>query len=116
MTSMRRREIGRLLSIACASIFIRVLLFTALLLSLHYSPERVARMRDGYHYLDYAHGIVVGKFASIDPFHRRLFPGYPVLIAAFTMTGLRPEIAALILNWFAAAATAPLAAILFGDD
>jgi hypothetical protein len=112
MTTTEKRE---LVCIGAAAFIARVALFAALVTILHFSPARIPQMRDGYHYLDYARGIAAGDFARIDAFHRRLFPGYPLLIAALNVLGIPTGAAALALNWLAAALTAPLTAILFRD-
>jgi hypothetical protein len=49
MTTTEKRE---LICIGAAALTARVVLFAALVTILHFSPARIPRMRDGYHYLD----------------------------------------------------------------
>jgi hypothetical protein len=106
-----------LLTIALAAALARVLLSLALITIAHIPPSRIPRMRDSHSYLDYARGIEQGRsgFAELDPYDRRLFPGFPLLIAAVHQTGIPIGIAALALNWTAVAASAVLTALLFQD-
>jgi hypothetical protein len=75
-----------------------------------------ARAADGYQYLDYAHAWR-GDMAELEshPLYRRLFPGYPALIAALSAAGVPEPAAALLPSWLAAPAVAVLAALVFGD-
>jgi hypothetical protein len=75
-----------------------------------------AKAADGYQFLAYAHAWR-GDMAELaaHPYYRRLFPGYPALIAALESLGVPESAAALLPSWLAAPAVAILCVFAFGD-
>jgi hypothetical protein len=57
----------------------------------------------------------VTSASSFDPFHQRVFPGYPALIALAHSTGLSLEVGAVLVNWLCVGLVAVLTTKLFAD-
>ncbi len=111
----RFRPGGRdLIAIAAAAFALRVIVAVAALWRFEMTAPEFAFLRDGDSYIRVAVA-VTGDESVVKPFDWRVFPGYPGLIAAAHLLGARADIAALILNWSCAAATAVLSALLFKD-
>lgn len=72
-------------------------------------------LRDGPSYLAYASAIGDGRsgFERLAEYDRRVFPGYPLLLAAIGADRL--PLAGIVLNWLAAGAAAVLAWRLYDD-
>lgn len=71
---------------------------------------------DGYQYIAYARGWL-GDTAELaaHPIYRRLFPGYPALIAVLVRLGVPLPAAVLLPSWLACGAVAVLSARAFRD-
>ena len=108
-----RRE---LLGMAALALGLRIALFAWATAATGTSFTDYARAADGYQYLACAHAWR-GDMAELaaHPYYRRLFPGYPALIAALAAAGMPEPAAALLPSWLAAPAVAVLAALVFGD-
>lgn len=72
------------------------------------------KLRDSSSYIHYAEAIR-GDGGALTLFDRRVFPGYPALIAGVSALGLAIPSAALLLSWFATATTAVLTTVLYKD-
>ncbi|HTQ79446.1 MAG TPA: hypothetical protein VMM92_05580 [Thermoanaerobaculia bacterium] len=108
-----RRE---LLAMAVFALSLRIALFALATGLTHTTFAAYAGAADGYQYLSYAHAWR-GDAADFvaHPYYRRLFPGYPALIAALSVIGVPEAAAALLPSWLAAPFVAVLAALYFGD-
>jgi len=105
-----------LLLMAVLAVALRVALF-ALATSLTGTGfADYAGAADGYQYVAYARGWL-GDLAELDahPYYRRLFPGYPALIAVLARLGVPVPAAALLPSWLACGAVAVLCALWSRD-
>lgn len=75
-----------------------------------------ARLRDGASYLAYASAIREGRtgFKELPHYDRRVFPGYPLLLAASGAD--RFPLLGIFFNWLAAAGAAVLAYRFYDDE
>jgi hypothetical protein len=69
---------------------------------------------DGESYIAYARALC-GQVQQLDQYDRRVFPGYPAMIALVHSAGAPVQWAGLGITWFSAAVAAALAAALFQD-
>jgi hypothetical protein len=78
-------------------------------------PQRLPQVRDGATYLAYAQAVTAGHegFDHLSPYDRRVFPGYPLVLAALHAYAA-PAIAVFV-NVLAATAAAVLTLFLFDD-
>jgi hypothetical protein len=108
-----RRE---LLAMALVAFALRLALFTVATSITGTGLTDYAESADGYQYIAYARAWL-GDMAEMDanPYYRRLFPGYPGLIALLSLLGIPVAFASLFPSWLACAAVAPLCAIVFRD-
>jgi len=82
----------------------------------HYgmTAAELSNLRDGDSYIRVGLAMT-GDETGLKPFDRRVFPGYPALIALLSAVGLRADMAALVLNWLCTGLAAALSAVLFRD-
>jgi hypothetical protein len=108
-----RRE---LLLMAAVAVALRVLLFAVATASTGTGFSDYAGAADGYQYIAYARAWL-GDSPEFDanPVFRRLFPGYPALIAVLHRLGIPLPAAALLPSWLACGAVAVLCALYFRD-
>ncbi|HKO19964.1 MAG TPA: hypothetical protein VJU82_13860 [Acidobacteriaceae bacterium] len=113
----RLRAVVVAVAMVSTALVIRALLFLVATQLHGWTPGAFAELRDGVSYLNLAQAMS-GQvpLAALDPFDRRVFIGYPALIALLGWAGLSVTWAALLLNWLAAALTAPIAARLTRDQ
>ena len=103
-----------LVFMACCAVLIRAALF---MLGTHvngWSVDDFVRLRDGSSYIHLAQAFR-GDQSVLSSFDRRVFPGYPALIAAVSLVGISIPVAALALCWLATGVTAALTAVLYDD-
>ena len=101
-----------MLMLVVATIAVRLLAVTIAMATTDLRPDDLARLRDGPAYLAYASAITEG-FAGLAEYDRRVFPGYPLLLAL--LGAVRWPLIAVFLNWLAAGAAAALAYRLCDD-
>jgi hypothetical protein len=101
---------------ALVAIALRLALFTVATSTTGTSLSDYAGAADGYQYIAYARAWL-GDMAELEanPYYRRLFPGYPGLIALLSLLGVPVSMAALFPSWLACGAVAPLCAAAFRD-
>lgn len=92
----------------------RILIFLVSSGIYHISLEAFAAKGDGASYIACAKAIL-GDSSSFTDYDRRVFPGYPALIALAHLTGLSFPLAALLVDWICAGLAAAFARLLFGD-
>jgi hypothetical protein len=71
---------GTMLMLVVAAIAVRLLAVMIAVATTDLRPDDLARLRDGPAYLAYASAITEG-FAGLAEYDRRVFPGYPLLLA-----------------------------------
>jgi hypothetical protein len=105
---------AELLLMAFAAIVIRAALF-ALGTKIHgWSVDEFVFLRDGSSYIHLAQAFR-GDQSVLTLFDRRVFPGYPALIATVMSLGVSAPVAALALAWLGTGITAVLTAVLYDD-
>jgi len=109
-------SLRELLAMAGVAIALRLVLFLMATSVTGTGLADYAGAADGYQYQAYSRAWL-GDMAELDahPYYRRLFPGYPGLIALLTLAGVPAPVAALLPSWLACGAVAALSAIAFGD-
>lgn len=80
----------------------------------HIPLSAYAAKGDGASYLACAKALL-GDRSDLTDYDRRVFPGYPALIALFHLTGLSLPLSALLIDWLSAAVAAAVAYALFPD-
>ena len=103
-----------LVGVAVIAVVIRVILCTAAVHIRGWSLFHFATLRDGDSYVRMARALL-GDSSGVSLIDRRVFIGYPALIAALGALGVPLHLAALGLNWASAAVSACLTAVLFRD-
>src|SRR6185503_13683911 len=91
---------------------LRVLVFLLASAIYHIPIDHFAAKGDGASYLAYAKAIL-GDASTLTNYDRRVFPGYPALIALVHLTGLSFSFAALLIDWLSAGIAAALSLQLF---
>jgi hypothetical protein len=76
--------------------------------------SRFAVKGDGGSYLAYASAIL-GDSSQLTEYDRRVFPGYPLLIAAGHLGGLSLPLSALLIDWISAGVAVATAGALFAE-
>jgi hypothetical protein len=110
-----KRPSGReLAAIAATALILRIVLCVGALQRYDLSMHDLSHLRDGDSYIRVA-AAMRGDESELKPFDRRVFPGYPGLIALLRSLGANQDTAALALNWLAGAAAAVLSAVVFRD-
>ena len=109
-----RRE---LLAIAAVAVALRVGVFLAATLGGGMTVARVTAQADTPSYVAYAAALAGERpLASLDEYDRRVFPGYPAMVAVVHMaTRLPLPVSALVTTWLMAGVAAAAAAGAFGD-
>lgn len=108
------RTTRELVGMACCAILLRAMLFMVASYVHGWSVEDFISLRDGSSYVHLAQAFR-GDPGVLSLFDRRVFPGYPALIAAVSLLGVSVPIAALALCWCATGVTAVLTTILYDD-
>jgi hypothetical protein len=102
-------------AIGVAALVLRAAVFAVTIGSGKISVGDYAGAADGKSYQAYA-AAIRGDRTQWTEYDKRVFPGYPALIAAaHTVTQLGFGISALLVTWFAAAVAAAGSAVLFRD-
>src|SRR5690348_6178894 len=99
---------------ALAAILLRAALFVIGTRIHGWTLNDFVNLRDGSSYIHLSQAFR-GDRGALDLFDRRVFPGYPALIALVTSVGLSAPVAALALAWLSTAATAVFTALLYHD-
>lgn len=101
---------------AAAAIALRVILFLLATATTGTGFTDYAEAGDGIQFIAYARAWL-GDTAGLDanPVFRRLFPGYPALIALLHSCGIPHAAAALVPSWLACGAVAVFCALYFRD-
>lgn len=96
------------------ALLLRLAVFSAA--SIHYQIplQTYAEKGDGQSYLHYAQAIL-GDPKNLTEYDRRVFPGYPAMIALFHLFGFSFPLAAVVIDWLSAAIAAGAAYGLFGE-
>lgn len=99
-----------------AGVMSRAALFLLAYVAFDVSLTKFAELRDGDSYIAFAKAMIgdVGELIG-NPFHQRVFPGYPALIALAHLTGFSLEVGAVLVNWVCVGSAAVLTARLFAD-
>lgn len=100
--------------IAILALTVRLALVIAAAINNHWSLTDIANLHDGPSYLRVA-GSMLDPTAVVAHLDRRVFIGYPALIAAAGAARIPLPIAALVISWLASAVVAVTAAQLFAD-
>lgn len=93
---------------------LRVVVFLLASAIYHIPIAQFAAKGDGASYLAFAKAIL-GDASTLTDYDRRVFPGYPALIAIFHLGGLSFPFAALLVDWLSAGVAAALSLQLFHD-
>jgi Glycosyltransferase family 87 len=106
---------GQLFSIGIAALLIRLTVFVTLTVGSGFSFKTYTDAADGKSYQVYARAIL-GDPSQWTQYDKRVFPGYPLLIAAaHELSGLGIAASALVIAWISSALAAIFSAILFHD-
>jgi hypothetical protein len=100
--------------IAGCAVLLHLLVFAAAARLHPWTLKQFAQLRDGGSYINVAKAML-GDAGAMSPYDRRVFLGYPALIALASSFGIASESAALLINWLATGASAAAAAVLFRD-
>ena len=112
--SITQTASGELALMALSAILLRAALF---ILGTHihgWSLDDFVNLRDGSSYIHFAQALR-GDSGAMTLFDRRVFVGFPALIAGVSMLGVSVQVAGLALTWLATAVTGVLTAILYDD-
>jgi hypothetical protein len=94
--------------------FSRLAVFFAASAVYHIPISNYGNKGDGASYIAYARAIL-GDPSTLTEYDRRVFPGYPALIAAVHLTGVSFPLAGLLVDWISAGVAAAMAGRLFPD-
>jgi hypothetical protein len=101
------------IGIFIAAIALRAIVFAAIAIRHHYDLTDYANQYDGSSYVIMARAML-GDFSQYNDYHGRVFPGYPAMIALVHEVTRAPiPLAAVGIDWIAAATAAACAAMLF---
>jgi hypothetical protein len=104
-----------LTAIGLTALALRIAVFATATFGFGYSLRDYARAGDGSSYEHYA-AAMVGDRSQWTEYDKRVFPGYPAMIAAaHVVTRLDFGICALLIAWISAAIAAIASAVLFQD-
>ena len=103
-----------LVVIGLTTLAVRIALFVAATQIAGWSLTTFANLHDGPSYLRVAAGML-DPSAVVAHIDRRVFIGYPTLIALLGLAGVPLTIAALGVSWLSSGAAAVLSALLFRD-
>ncbi|MDB5354714.1 MAG: hypothetical protein JWN24_1167 [Phycisphaerales bacterium] len=103
-----------LFGIALVAVVLRIALFLLVASRFHVTFDQWALRDDGKSYVHYASALL-GDWSQLTDYDRRVFPGYPGLIALLHLCGVPFTVAAVGLDWASAGAVAAMAAMLFRD-
>lgn len=101
-------------AMAVVAVVLRAALFLLVASRFHVTFDRWALRDDGASYVHYASAFL-GDGSQLTEYDRRVFPGYPGLIALLHVCGVPFTVAAVGIDWASAGAVAALAAMLFRD-
>jgi hypothetical protein len=108
-------SLARLFALAVVATLLRVAVFFTASATGHLSIDAYTNKADGASYIAYAAAISGERsFNSLDEYDRRVFPGYPAMIAV-VRCGIPLAIAALLVTWTSAGLATAAAASLFAD-
>ena len=105
---------GDLIAIGASAFLLRFGFFLLLVARFHVTVDSWSQRGDGPSYLAQARSML-GSNSAMTDYDRRVFPGYPALIAMVHLTGIRLPVAALLIDWCSGALVAVFAAALFRD-
>jgi len=106
---------GQIAAIGLTAVLLRVAVFAVMTGVYGYTPAAVASASDGQSYERYA-AAFCGDRTQWSEYDKRVFPGYPALIAAaHLVTRLSFVWSALLVTWLAAGVAAAGSAMLFQD-
>ncbi|MDB5301294.1 MAG: hypothetical protein JWO87_2957 [Phycisphaerales bacterium] len=101
-------------AIVLVAVLLRAALFLLVASRFHVTFDEWALRDDGKSYVHYASALL-GDSSQLTDYDRRVFPGYPGLIALLHLGHVPFTVAAIAVDWGSAGAVAALAAILFRD-
>jgi hypothetical protein len=111
----RTSATGRSLCVLFAiAVLLRVGVFLTASHVYHIPLAQYAAKGDGGSYLAYASAIL-GDSSQLTEYDRRVFPGYPALIAVGHFCGLSLPKAALLIDWISAGVAVVAAGLLFAE-
>jgi hypothetical protein len=93
---------------------LRAAVFLTATATYHIPLNSFASKGDGASYLACAKAIL-GDSSTLTDYDRRVFPGYPALIALVHLIGFSFPLAALSIDWLSTGLAAAFARVLFGD-
>ena len=96
------------------ALLLRIAVFLTASSLYHIPLSSYAAKGDGASYLAYAKAIL-GDPSALTDYDRRVFPGYPALIALVHLSRLSLPMSAVLIDWFSAGIAAVAACALFGD-
>jgi len=102
------------IAIGLMAMLLRAAICVTILFARHISIDQYARNGDGASYLAMARAML-GDASTLTEYDRRVFPGYPAMIALFGLARVSLPVAALAIDWGCAGVAAGLAALLFRD-
>ena len=106
-----RPAIGEFFAMGLAAILLRVLLLVAAAIVFHKSFHSFTQVSDGPSYIAYARAML-GDRNILTDYDRRVFIGYPLVIAAVHLLGVPWDLAAMGSTWIAAGIATVMAAIV----
>ena len=104
----------QLLAIGSAALLLRAALFLLVVCRFHVTLDQWVAKGDGESYIAYARAMT-GDASRLSEYDRRVFPGYPGLIALAHLAGFGFQAAAVGIDWLSAALAAIFAAAVFRD-
>jgi hypothetical protein len=106
---------GDVAAIGAAALLLRVAVFVTMTVAGGRGVRSYAEAGDGLSYERYA-AAMVGDRSQWTDYDKRVFPGYPAMIAAaHLVTRLDFGLCALLVTWISAAVAAAMSAVLFQD-
>lgn len=123
LSESRRSRAGELLAIALVTTGLRVLVAFISAAIMHQSVLAFASQNEEIGWGDAPSYTIQAKAMAgditvhdiTDPYHWRVFPGFPAMIAVVHKLGVPLNIAALVIPWISAGIAAAAAAALFND-
>jgi hypothetical protein len=103
-----------LFAMAAVAFALRAALFLLVAARFHVTFDRWALRDDGASYVHYASALL-GDASQLTEYDRRVFPGYPGLIAVLHLCHVPFTVAAVGIDWVSAGLVAILGAVLFRD-
>ncbi len=109
-------SLNNIVAIFVVALILRLAVFAGAIGFGHLTLARYTAKGDTTSYIAVAAAMTGERsFSSLEQYDRRVFPGYPALIAVVHLTGIPLPVAALITTWVSAGIAAAAAATAFAD-